>query len=455
MRTITITFLFSILLIPLLSSCGEKTTNKETTIEKATEQPSSPIPTQKKKENLVNAEDFSKAFSTTTATEEPADTNIGNTKTNPVDNGSRYFTKGILAKHKFSNDDFQSNTPPQNSLAGKIENKEKYSWLPNWDFSSKGGVRLPDADLSPDKSLIALIDNVSSPESNTSSLIVLINTYNFKINAIYFFSGKFFTKVRFVKGKKELIVWEKIQDEAGGGRLHCISLKNGKIKSSTEHIKALSVSFAVNEKRGILIVKTSNDNKKIYLFKISDLTQTPESLKCSQTKGTVAVSPDLTRFALAGSDGIEVFKFSDNMRLKFIKTKTENIPDSFIFISNDIFATLSYSNPLYIVAEDKAKSLCPQSGRKLFYRKDINSIVFEKYIYKAIAVINLKTFETTGSFVPQKLKPKTLGDAVLIGYLPHLKKYIVLDDQGNMALYYRPGRRWHKKAIFTRDMIKK
>ena len=144
------------------------------------------------------------------------------------------------------------------------------------------------------------------------------------------------------------------------------------------------------------------------------------------------------------------FKFSDKLKLKEIKTDLEEIPDDLIFVNdNNTLAMLSYMKPFYLFTDGAPKKLCDLSGRKLFFRKDINSIIFEESKNKSISILDLKTLEKVDTFSPEKLKPRTLGSALLLGYLPHIEKYMVLDRKGNLSLFYRPGKRWRKRLIFA------
>jgi len=402
----------------------------------------------KSESKLVDADEFSKAFSQSVR---QIDEGAVEKK---VDDGSLFFKSGALVQNRFSNQEFQESVPPKLSMAAEVGCSKKFSWLPNWSFSGKGGVRIPYGVISDDKSLIALLDNVSSEEGKTSTLIVLINTYNFEINAIYYFPGKFFSKIKFLSSSSLAVLWEKNQDIKNSGNLHTVNLQTGKIIASSKPVSSSKVNFAINGNDKKLILKTGNRKKTLYLFDLENLDQMPKSIECDQEEGAVAVSKDSSLFALAGRKKIEIFKFSDNMKFKDIKIELKAIPDDFMFIDNNIFALLSYMQPFYLVADDTAKELCALAGRRLFFRDDIKAIIFEEYKNKAISMIDLKSLRNLDSFSPEKLKPKTQGGAVLLTYLPHLKKYMLLDDQGNLSLFYRPGKRWRKNLIFSAEKSK-
>ena len=430
----------------LLSSCGKAPTKK--------------IPSQKNKPpiiqntspekgdkntgtNLVDADEFSKAFSKTV--HQPDTKKVKG----QIDDGSKFFKLGQFVKNRFKNQEFQTFTPLATSLASTVVSPSKYSWLPNWDFSGKGGVRLPAAEISKDNSLIAILENVTSPNKKISTVLVLINAYNFNINAIHYFHEKSLSSLKFIPNSSKIIVWEKKQPDENSGFLHLINLKTGKFYLSTKSINAASANFAITNNGEKLILKANSKKSKLYLFDIKNFDQMPKTISCNQKEGQTVITPDDSLFALIGKKEIEIFKFSDNMKLKNIPLNLTSPPDAAIFIDKNMFAMLSYKHPLNLLVDNSLKQLTPSAGGKLFFRDDVKAIVFEEYKNKAISIIDLQSLKKIDSFSPEKLKPKTKGNALLLAYLPQHKKYLVLDNQGNMSLFYRPGKRWRKRLIFS------
>jgi hypothetical protein len=394
---------------------------------------------------LVDADEFAKAFSRTL--QHPVEEVHKETKSG----GSAFFQAGALVKNRFSNQLFKQNTPPDTSLAAKIGGDKHFSWLPKWDFSGKGGVRIPDSTISSDNSLIAVLNNVSGDDEVISTLLVLINTYNFNINAIYYFPGKLLTKIKLLSSLPGAVVWEKKQKGDASGQLHTVDLLSGKITGSSKNVNSDIVNFAIRGDDKKMLLKTGNRKKVIYLFDLEHIANMPESIECTQEEGRLAVSGDNSLFALAGKKSIEIFKFSDNMKLEDIGITLKTVPDCFIFTDDNTFAMLSYMQPFFLVTDGAAKQLSPSSGRRLFLRNDIHAIAFEEYKNKAISLVDLKSLEKIDSFSPEKLKPKTHGSALLLTYLPHLKKYLLLDSLGNLSLFYRPGKKWRKNLIFSAE----
>ena len=435
--------------IILLSACGKTPSSpatKDTAKKKIIQSTADQIQANSTaKPDIVDADEFSKAFSKAVYRSEEKSVE------QPVDNGDKFFQSGEFVQNKFSNQDFKENSLPPASLAATLKTPQNYSWLPHWDFSGKGGVRIPDAAISTDKSLIAILDNVSSHKGQSSTLIVLINTYNFNINAIYYFQGHQFTKVKFVSSQPELVVWEQNQQGEKSGVLHLIDLKKGKIAGSSGIINALSANFALSNDGKTIILKPLAGKQKLYLFSVDALSQTPLSLKCDQKDGIITVSKNSEFFSLIGEKEIEIFKFSDKRKLKNIQINLQAVPDDAICIDNNKFAMLSYNSPLLVVINEDPKKICDLAGRRLFFRDDNQTIVFEEYKNRAISIADLKRLELIDSFSPEKLKPTTKGGALLLSYLPQIERYMVLDNQGNLSLFYRPGRRWRKEVIFSAE----
>ena len=443
--------LFLVSLLVLSVSCGkssdESTDKKKNTSGTAviSESPTEENVTSDNSET-VDPDEFSKAFSKGPVIEETP-------KNEPLsDDGSRYFKKGHLAENRFENSEFLENTPPKASLADKVGGEEKYSWLPNWDYSGKGGVHLPAAAISSDKSLLALLENVpSGREGVKSTLLVLINTYNWNINAIYYYPGKLFSKIEFQKETPSVIVWEAPQKESKEGFLHSVNLRNGEIIASSTPVKAASVDFAIRGEGGDeMILKTGNKKSTLYVFNRESLDKTPQTVKCDQAEGRIAVPPDNTLFAFAGKDKIELFKFSDYLKLKDIPLNIKDTPECFIFAGdNKTFALMSYMKPCSLISDNVSTELCEMSGRAIFYNAPMHNLCYEEYKNRTIKILDMQTMETVGEFSPEKIKPKTLGNALLADYLPHLQKYMIMDMNGNLSLFYKPGKRWRKRLIFS------
>ena len=435
-------------LILFFSGCGDSSTSSDSKKTKALQQGNSEPSSHSSDEStdLVDADEFSKAFSNNVyVSEEQTDKDV-------IDDGSDFFQSGKLVQNKFTNQDFQENVPPTSSLAGSLQNSLRYSWLPHWDFSGRGGAQLPDAALSSDKSLLAILENVSPRQGKLSTLLVLINTYNFQINSVYYFYGKQFTKVAFVPTCSELVVWEQEQGEdVESGLLHLIDLKNGEIRDSSKEVKASSANLAVSSDGEFVILKPLNGSQKLFLFSVDKMSEMPAPIQCNQTSGVVAVTEGSEYFCLIGKDEVEIFKFSDRSKLKDIKLDLQEVPDDAICIGSDKFAMLSYRAPLVVALDDGPKKICDLAGRKLCFRDDNQTIIFEEYKNRAVSIADLKSLEIIDSFIPEKLKPVTKGGALLLAYLPHIDRYMLLDTQGNLSLFYRPGRRWRKQLIFTAE----
>ena len=445
----------------LLLSCGKEkssgTADKKLSATSCQAEQRTAFPDNEKSSRVVDADKFSSAFTDISSHPSGADQNQDKSGTIHAGSGlsKKYFDCGALAENRFFNGDFLQNELPAGCTAARVGGENKYSWLPHWNYTGKGGVMIPDADISSDKSLIAILENVSGTGESLSTLLVLIDTYRFDIRAIYFFESRNLTTIRFVPGTLSAVVWCSRQNEDGdlppSGHLIKINLADGRVLSESLPLEAESANFAVSKGAEKIVLKAGDGKNSLYLFSSADLRAQPVQTECSQKSGKVAVSGDSGLFAFAGKEKLEIFKFSDNMKLKDIPATAGAIPDDFIFAGKNIFAELSYSQPVLLISRDETAEICPSGGSILFFRGETNTLLFEQYMNRAIALFDLKTLKITDTFIPEKLKPKTVGHAVLLDYLPGIDKYILLDNNGNLSLYYKPGRRWKKSVVFHSD----
>ena len=446
----------------LLASCGrgkpknvEKSKNGNEKAKSASRLCSAPSKKSKNasnKKKLVDSDSFSKAFSKTVYKN---NTKVDSEKkSEPEIDWRRFYHKGGLATTAFTPGEYAGLKVPSSSLAAAVTDGQSYSWLPHWRYSGKGGVVLPGCALSPDASFMAILETVFPKNASPSTLLILINTYNWKIVSILHYRGRVFSSLRFrpKSSVPEVVVWEKGSESGAMGHLRLISLRNGSVLSSSDDVAAENVSYAIAPSGAFLALKTDAGTNSLYILSFSNLSGKPKKITTKQSFGIPAVSTDSSTVAFAGEERVELFSADDCSSIDTIKHSIGVPPDVLAFVGNgNDFALSGYDRPCLLIIAGQSKKLCERSGRHLFMLHKTSKLVFEEYKNSMVSVFDLKTLSKRLSFNPQRVKPKTRGEVVFMGYLPHLKRFVELDSKGNLFLFYQPGRKWRKKNIFSAE----
>lgn len=400
--------------------------------------------------DVVDSSDFSNAFSKTVYENNPASSDIKAPKIKA--DWSSFYKKGKLATNLFSRGEYASKKVPSSSIAAAVTDGENYAWLPHWNFTGKGGVSLPGVALSPDGSLLVLLETVTPKGVGPSTLLVLINTYNWRICSLYHYRKRVFSNMAFRPGTStpEVIVWERGTKTALPGHLRLINLRNGDVAASSDDIQSTDVRYAVAPSGACLALKTDSGMKSFYIVNLKHLDGEPQKILTKQALGIPAISADSSVVAFAGKESVELFSVTGSYAIDNVKHSVGAVPDDLAFAgSTTRFVLCAYSHPCELIVDGDVKRLCDRAGRHLFFMRKAYRIAFEQYKSSMVSLFDLKTLAIVSTFNPCRTKPKTRGEVGFMGYLPHLKRFVELDSKGNLFLFHQPGRKWRKEIIFS------
>ena len=405
---------------------------------------------EEKREDVVDSDSFAEAFSKTVYKN-----NSDRTEKKPPEvkvDWNLYYKKGPLATNLFSQGEYADKKVPSSSTAAAVSDGARYGWLPNWNYTGKGGIRLPGMALSPDASILALLETVNPKGVGPSTLLVLINTYNWRVCSVRHYRGRVFCNMTFRPRTSvpEVIVWETGKKTGEPGRLRSINLKNGEISASSDAIQSSTVRYAVAPNGAFVALKTDSGMKSLYILDLEDLGGKPRKITTKQPFGIPAISADSSVVAFAGEGSVELFSAAELSAIDSVNHSVGAVPEAFAFVgSSTRFALSAYAHPCELIVDGDAKRLCERAGRHLFLMPKADRIAFELYKSAMVSLFDLKKLSVVTTFNPRRIKPKTRGEGRLIGYLPHLKRFVELDSKGNLFLFHLPGRKWRKMMIFA------
>ncbi len=392
---------------------------------------------------LLSPDEFSKAFSKPVYRDK---TRPSDTTDDPEDTDLPY-KKDYLGKHPFNNESYKDSEVPADSLAASIVRRHDYFWLPRWHFHAKGEVYIPDAALSQDSSMLAILETVPGNSGSQGSMVIFINTYNWTISRIHYFRGRLFTRIMFTPLSPSVLVWEETQKDVHNRRLHRIGISSGEIEDSSGEIPDPFSGIAISPSGEQIFLKTQNNETELYVFITDKLSKRPLKRECGADSAFLL--PSGRTLLVIGEKKILEFNISHMQKTGETENPSGSIPDTAICADGGKIAMASYMGPAYLVHRGQGKLLDRSAGKALHYKADTGVLAFEVFRNREVKLLRLSDFSEIPGIVPPRVKPHTAGAAVLLSYLEHHDRYMILDSSGNLGIYNKPGKRWHKKMIFS------
>ena len=451
MKRFHISILLLIFLITV-SGCGKKKESAKSVKPPAAVQNSSEHKKIKEQdENILDADEFSKALS-------GKKLKLSAEKNNTPDSEKKDSLKGLfqvdpVGNDAFDNEKFSEEKAPFNSLAETLISPHQYSWQPKWHYENGGGVQIQDAALSRDCSVLGLLEKVRLSSGKTGTLLILINTYNWKISRIYFYKEQLFTKMLFIGRGRRILAAEK-KDNAGTKEviLHIINLKTGKESPNEYTLKGELEGIALSLKSKKAYIKLK-DNDKVITVSIPHLSKEAE---CRTGLQNAFIKTGFDNIVMIGKEKIKIFNSDMTHINNEYKNPLQIIPDSMAFTGGNSteFAFGAYMNKAILFKNGKHRILTEHSGKVMTALPEYNILVFSDMYKNQLRFINLGDFSENKPVVPAKIQPKTLAGARFIAYLKKRHRFIVLDTHGNLCLYWKGGRKtktWKKHIIFRAE----
>ena len=352
---------------------------------------------------------------------------------------------------------WSATTPvPPRSLAAKLQdpNSEKVLlWSPMERLGLLRGVRLPSAALSPDQSVLAIVETTGGDEPPNGSRIVLINTHTWKILRLIEIP-RVTDKIVFSRKEPGLFVLCKPQPELKqSGGLARILFDSDKPETSFIRTGALDCADLLCD-RDDRVYLSDAAKERVLIYRPD--ASTPRTVKVAAPGCALALSPDGKRWAAAGSAGkIEIFKTGDNRPLS-----TETIPSEYpvrqlLFLDNGN-SFLCAPDPLrnraaFGVRAGRVQEFEGFSAGALAISTDGRTILHRKKTAGEIEFLDSQTFHKIASAIPERALPRTRGNPREVYPLEAGELTAVLDETGNLYVLHRPEKetKFQKKIILT------
>ena len=343
------------------------------------------------------------------------------------------------------------------SLAARLapKNADKIiQWHPKLVLAGTSGVRLPDAAVSPDKSLLAFVETLGDEQGICGSRIIAFDTHTWTIPVLYVLPEDRIRKVAFIGDTGKIAALSTVKTEEGEtrNRLLVFDLQTGMTTASCN--LAYSPSRMVTDAVSGLVYITEARSPLVRIYNPENLEKPLKTIQCAGVDPAIAFTDQGRTLVLAAAGLLEFRKTSD-----FRPLSSQALPDN--LTPQEI---LIPDSSLYLIVPPKlamGEGICILNGSVRRFGVNCGGILadsFEPDTFFAlmsrkgeIVQFALPSLEKKTSIIPEDISPKKPGDPVRIFSIPHAKCLAVLDSSGNFYLLYRDvnGRKWQKELLFS------
>lgn len=325
---------------------------------------------------------------------------------------------------------------------------KKFHWSPKWLLSKGiGGVRLPDIAISPDRSVLVVIETVGAASGPFGGRIIAINPENGDILRVYELKNFFPKIIAFVPGARKLVFWSAGQTLVKScNELVSLDLSSGEIGSAVPAGSADIADLAVSSDGDWIFLKPAGE-KEILRFSIDEPAAPPVKIISANANGRFAVNESL--LALAGESRLEVFSAEDGRPVKTIAIPTGHRIRGLTFAGrDDWFAFNTAEGRTALVKNKSIWDLSPHGTPLLFF--DRGNGWLGVGLQKKNEVCFFKPLDPENKlsrFLPASVRPATRSPIRFMAPLKRRDSFIAIDKAGRFMRLERDKKRWRKSVL--------
>ena len=388
-----------------------------------------------------------------------------------------------IFQERVNNESILKNTPKKCLATSVADLEHKTTWQAKWHYSGVGTIRLPDAKISPDRSLLTIIENTGKPGAPSGSRIVMINCYNFEILRVIELPEQLLTALCYIPGTNQLIAAIDRQQSLKQSFGYMVIDLTGRTRpqkiGTTEKIIALACS---NKD-----LFTVTDNGTLAIFDLAVPTKPPVAIKSEKKITALTFAPATNRLLTTANSRLEYLKISTMAPDIYAGTKlpTGFKPHKIIITDNKGSCLLLEKNSRFIFAKNRQiREFNKEPGTAADFSQTKQLLAIAIRHKQLLQLYQLPMSEKIKPCEPRKLKPKTGGDIIMLAFLPEppaikieqgtklkaktkgkktkkvkkkIKKkqqkpstrLIVIDSHGNIYTLKHFRRRWSKNLIIA------
>lgn len=339
---------------------------------------------------------------------------------------------------------------PEKCLAVEVADRQyRIDWQPKWHYHGVGGPRLPDAAISPDRSIVALIENTGKPDAPSGSRIVLYNVYNFKVVKIIEQKECKISRICFIPDSASLACFVEAQKcFKQKPRLIIVDLATG------ENIGEAYLPEPVSDMASSLtgeIVAVRMQNGGISVFNTSDLKTPPRTVKDCQNGKCLTINSDRGQLVAPVGSQVKMFNLETlrpNAMSEF-GLPAGFSPDKIKMIEEQSYILLEKHKKLLYARNLKVRTVADDPDITFDFQPETKTLAVGMLHKQKLQLYTIPGLEELKAVEPGNLRPKTRGDIIMLAFTTKAMNLIVLDNHGNLYLMTKPKRRWEKKLLIS------
>ena len=342
------------------------------------------------------------------------------------------------------------------SLAARLASKNPdkiIRWSPKLVTAGTVGVRLPDAAVSPDRTLIVFIETTGAVNGPYGSRIIAFDTNTWTVPVLYQLPEEQIVKVAFIGDTGRIAALCKGQGEPESrDKLLVFDLQTGETVESCD--LDYRPSRIVAEKVSGMLYVTEANAPDVRIYNPGNLDEVPKRIRSRGNDPAIAFADKGAKIVMASGGMLEFYKTSDFRPLSNLPVPENFTPQEILFLGGN----------LYLLAPPKTEmqeGICVLNTSIRRFGGNSAGVLsdsFEPDTFFAlmsrkgeIAQFAIPSLEKMSSIFPEDLAPRKTGDPVKVYSVPHARCLAVLDSGGNFYLLYRDadGRKWQKELLFS------
>jgi hypothetical protein len=322
-----------------------------------------------------------------------------------------------IFQERINNQEVLKETPKKCLATAVADLEHKTIWQPKWHYSGTGTIRLPDAKISPDRSVLTIIENIGKPGAPSSSRIVMINCYNFEILRVIELPEQLLTTLCYIPDTNQLIVAIDRQQrlkQSSGFMIIDLTGRNlpRKIKTAGK-IRAITCS-----NKNLFTVTADN---KLVMFNLASPAEPPVKIAADKNITALIFDSATNRLLTAGNRQLNYLKISTMAPDIYAETELPAgfAPNKIILTDSKGDCILIEEDRRFIFARNRqtrAFSKAPGTAADVALTKQLLAISIRHK--QLLQLYQLPTSTELKPCEPRKIKPKTRGDIIMLAFLP-------------------------------------
>jgi hypothetical protein len=332
------------------------------------------------------------------------------------------------------------NAPGTLAALMALRNADKeIRWTPFWTDFGVGGVRIPDAVLSGDSSILVFLETTGGATGPFGTRLIAYDTHRWIVTALFQLDRIHAVSGCMIANTGRLALIARGQGETESDSLVLFDLQTGEISDRLVLDYAPARLFA-NPNSGRLTV-TEKDSSVVRIYNSGNLQAAPKQLKCGGNNPAVAFAGQGEILLLAAGGKLEQYKTSDLRPLSSETLPAGFVPWNLAVLSGSEFLLAppkgSMEEPLFL-SNRSVRKFGENSGGQILVPGNRRNQFFSLRLRKGeIVQYQLPSLEPAASVIPEDVRPKTVGDPFKLFWIPQADCLAVLDARGSFYLLYR------------------